>query len=378
VIIYLTYNDQPSGVYWSQVTDVVAHLNTLGGPRVRLVALVSPRGFRGTRRAIKDRSPDALVLPMVPRMRNWRRNTAWLAWLCRLLRPSGILARGPFATWMGLRMRDRGLVAKVGFDGRGAYAAEWSEYRLVDDERLIADAEMAEREAVLRSDVRLAVSAALVDHWRERYGYADDAHVVVPCTLGSAVLGRTGADADLRRGSGWGEQDMVLVYSGSTAGWQSFALLEALLEPLLRRDPTLRVLFLSQGDPHVEALRGRFPGQVEQRWIGHDRVGAVLGACDAGLLVREPTVTNRVASPTKFGEYLSAGLPVLISSDLGDFSALVEQEDLGWVYHPEGTPPRPERLDAIARERLRNFARRHFTKEGHDAAYRELLVALDP
>ena len=27
MILYLTYNDQPSGVYWSQVTDVVNHLN---------------------------------------------------------------------------------------------------------------------------------------------------------------------------------------------------------------------------------------------------------------------------------------------------------------------------------------------------------------
>ena len=27
MLLYLTYKDQPSGVYWSQVTDVVEHLN---------------------------------------------------------------------------------------------------------------------------------------------------------------------------------------------------------------------------------------------------------------------------------------------------------------------------------------------------------------
>ena len=43
LILYLTYNDQPSGVYWSQVCDVVAYLNSLGGEEERLVALVSAR-----------------------------------------------------------------------------------------------------------------------------------------------------------------------------------------------------------------------------------------------------------------------------------------------------------------------------------------------
>ena len=41
MILYVTYNDQPSGVYWSQVTDVVAYMNNCGGPRVRLLAFVS-------------------------------------------------------------------------------------------------------------------------------------------------------------------------------------------------------------------------------------------------------------------------------------------------------------------------------------------------
>ncbi|MBL7983432.1 MAG: hypothetical protein JNM91_00470, partial [Flavobacteriales bacterium] len=107
MIIYLTYNDQPSGVYWSQVTDVVEHLNTLGAGQVKLVALVSGRAFWKTRRAIKAHSPSAWVLPMVPTMQRWKRNTGILAWVCRLLKPSGIICRGPFATWMALRMRDR-------------------------------------------------------------------------------------------------------------------------------------------------------------------------------------------------------------------------------------------------------------------------------
>ena len=64
-------------------------------------------------------------------------------------------------------MRDRGLVKRVCFDGRGAYAAEWEEYRIIDDDALIAQFRPLESEAVNKSDFRIAVSHALVAHWRE-------------------------------------------------------------------------------------------------------------------------------------------------------------------------------------------------------------------
>lgn len=370
MILYFTYNDQPSGVYWSQVTDVVEHLNTLGGSRVRLVALVSGRGFFRTRRAIKAHSASAWVVPMVPTMRRWKHNTRWLAWTCRLLRPAGIIARGPFATWMALRMRDRSLTRRVCFDGRGAYAAEWEEYRIIDDNALIAQLRPLEEEAVNASDFRIAVSEALVAHWRERYGYTGDAHAVIPCTLGSAHVRRAAGDGE-RQALGYGPQDVVLAYAGSTAGWQSFALLERALSGILDRQPEARMLFLSRADPHIDGLAARYPGRVRALWVEAERVPAVLEACDVGILVREPSLTNRVASPTKFAEYLQAGLPVLISARLGDFSAQVEREHLGQVV-TDG-PVRVTRPSSEERRRLQHHARTHFTKPAFDPAYRALL-----
>ncbi|MBX7130963.1 MAG: hypothetical protein K1X58_16715, partial [Flavobacteriales bacterium] len=303
MILYLTYNDQPSGVYWSQVTDVVEHMNSLGGPEVRLVALVSGRNFLRTRQAIKAHSPSSLVLPMVPAMRRWRMNSTLLAWVCRVLRPSGIICRGPFATWMALRMRDRGLTERVCFDGRGAYAAEWEEYRIIDNDALIAQVRPLEQEAVGASDFRLSVSNALVAHWRERYGYAGDAHVVIPCTLGMDVRSApipNDRDAPVR-----------LVYSGSTAGWQSFDLLKGTLTRVLDAQPDVQVLFLSKRDVNNSTLEAAYPGRVQVKWLDHAQVSAALAECDLGIMVRERTITNQVASPTKFAEYLASGLRII-------------------------------------------------------------------
>jgi hypothetical protein len=93
-------------------------------------------------------------------------------------------------------------------------------------------------------------------------------------------------------------------------------------------------------------------------------------------MIREDTITNRVASPTKFAEYLAAGLPVLISAHIGDFSTTVRANDLGLVWN-EGTalPPLEPTGDA-RRARLRAYAADHLTKSAFDTAYRRILQAL--
>lgn len=377
MIIYLTYNDRPSGVYWSQVTDVVTHLNTLGMERVRLVALVSIRKFWSTRKAIRLRVPSAIVLPMVPRARYWRMNLGWVSMVCRRFKPSGIIGRGIFATHMALDMRERGKIRKVCLDGRGAYAAEWEEYRVVDDEKLIEQCRPLEADALHRSDMRISVSRALVKHWKARYGYAGTSYVVIPCTLGTNNIDPVYQDQiQVRSELGWSAGDTIMVYAGSTVGWQSLELVEEQLVPLLTADRSMKLLFLCEESPQTISLMKKFPDQVERRWVHHEQVRRFLMACDIGILLREDSLTNRVASPTKFAEYISAGLPVLVSPYLGDLSDLVTEHHLGLVVAEDGSVPPIHSPDQHERERLIRVAREHFTKRAHYSAYAKVLEAL--
>lgn len=272
-------------------------------------------------------------------------------------------------------MRDRGLVKKVCFDGRGAYAAEWEEYRIIDDDALIAQFRPLENEAVNTSDFRIAVSNALVAHWRERYGYIGDAHVVVPCTLGvDTEVG--GASSVEPTGRPTDPGTVRLAYSGSTAGWQSFELLEKLLAKVLDTQPEARVLFLSKHDAHTAQLEKKYPGRVEVKWLDHAQVKTALESCDHGIMVRENTITNQVASPTKFAEYLSSGLRIITNDGLGDFSELVKKYDLGVVLDASGTVPQLSPTTVEERARLRSFASAHFTKRAYENQFQRLLGAV--
>ena len=56
-----------------------------------------------------------------------------------------------------------------------------------------------------------------------------------------------------------------------------------------------------------------------------------MAAADAAVILRAPDLVNRVSCPVKVGEYLAAGLPLVISPGIGDLSDLVDHHGLGVV-----------------------------------------------
>lgn len=289
-----------------------------------------------------------------------------------MLRPKGILCRGVFATDLALWARRLRLVRRVGFDARGAYEAEASEYLMSDDPAMVTRVGEAEALAVRDSDYRLAVSRALVAHWRERFGYHGQDHVVIPCTLSAAAVGAVETAPFPQAG----HAGVRLVFSGGIGGWQSMGLMQSLCDEVLGTQPDARVLFLSKPDSRIAELVARHPGRCDARWVEPYRVPAELAACDVGILVREDSTTNRVASPVKFAEYLAAGLRVLVSDHLGDISGLVRDHGLGWVYEPGRPLPHLTPSTMADRRQMQDFVLHHFTKPAFDREYAQALHAL--
>ncbi len=274
-LIYLTVNDGPSGVYTGQVIDVVRLLREDCKAPARLVALVPLVLFRKHRRTIKSQMSDAIVIPMVPKLRNWRFNLAQLVLVFGALRRGSVIARNPLAANLALTCRSLGLVKRVCYDGRGAVAAELAEYS--PGNPLERSMPGIEGRAVCESDFRIAVSSKLVAHWEEKYGYAAGKHVVIPCSYSghfeeldlAAARGR-------RRDLGFLDEDIVLVFAGGTSGWQSAQLFADTVSAFLAKSLAHKLICLSQ-DRGVERLLAQFPNQVRQFWLEPKQVPADHG-----------------------------------------------------------------------------------------------------
>lgn len=379
MFIYLTYAEPPSGVYSSQVADVIRFVNTTLRSDIRLVAFISLHDFTNSKQKIKKELPNAVVLPALPKAAYWKINTLIFWFVCLILRPTAIIARNVIAANMALKVKRYTSARKICFDGRGAMAAEWNEYdvKVVDSWKRNID--QLESRAVMESDYRIAVTEKLVDYWHTRYGYSEGNHVVIPCTLNSSFNPQIPADEEktkARASMGIQASDIVLAYSGSIAGWQSFPELYKYLGPFLQESTTHKIIFLAKEEENITRLENEFPGQIIRKWVNHHEVPVVLAACDMGILIREQSVTNQVASPTKFAEYLSAGLPVLISDHVGDYSDFVRKHHCGTIANGQGIP-KLSPSDYETRAKMIELVKNNFTKTAQTDQYKDLISNLN-
>jgi hypothetical protein len=364
-MLYITLGDQPSGIYDGQVIDVCNFINTQFNVPVRLVSFISFRDFNQNKAKIMAKYPKATVIPMFPQLKNWVSNKFALAMVCLLTGERVAICRNVLATKLALSLKGSGLLKKVCFDGRGAIAAEWHEYNVVPDSELKKQIAELEKAAVLASDFRVAVSKMLVQYWREKYGYAANDQVVIPCTISTNFKTELPTEIEIainRQEFGYGKEDVLLVYAGSTAGWQSFSLLQNFLSPLLATNENIKVLFLSIEDANNKSLKDSFPRQVDIQWVNPDEVNKYLTMADYGILLREETITNKVASPTKFAEYLISGLAVIISPSLGDYTVFVENYNCGFIMDGK-TKFKPKQRDYQERWDNNRLAKAYFLKE---------------
>jgi len=193
-----------------------------------------------------------------------------------------------------------------------------------------------EEKAVNKSDFRIAVSNKLMAYWEQLYEFNQSKDtVIIPCTLGLNFKFLDEEEYKIKRSEmrdvmGYDDNDIVCVYAGSVVGWQSFDLMYEILENLMKNN-SMKLLFLSPEDHQIEKLKGKFKSAVKNIFVKHFEVQKYLIACDFGLLLRKNSITNSVASPTKFAEYLAAGLKIIVSENVGDYSEFTLKHNCGYI-----------------------------------------------
>ncbi|MDK2970648.1 MAG: hypothetical protein PWP23_403 [Candidatus Sumerlaeota bacterium] len=198
-------------------------------------------------------------------------------------------------------------------------------------ENRIRAMERTERKLLRETDLNVFVSHAMRAHYDAKYGDPGVPHVLVPCCVSDERFLRAAPHATPDA-----DDTLVFAYAGTMAGWQCGREMVALFAALHRHDARCRFLLLvPQADhPKVHTWATEFGLPAEAftlTEVPHDEVPRRLRAAHVGVLLRRDDPVNRVSSPTKFGEYLAAGLPVLMTDCVGDSSALASAENAGMV-----------------------------------------------
>ena len=364
-IAYITLLDQyHPGIYDSQVIDVIQFMNDKLDTNVRLYAFLSIKELLNTsaKQKIKAQLSDARVLPAFPKLR-WFYMTRFLLALILLWDGrKSVIARNVFACNIALWCRKIGFVKKVALDSRSAISAEIKEFDVFPIPYLRDNIQDLEKKSVLKSDFRLAVSHAMNVYWRKHFNYEKNEHVIIPCTLKQGL--------ELTQPSQGKSDNISIVYAGSNAPWQGLNL----IFDFLRKHPNVCCTLLTRENNTTAKMKAVLGDRLTVKWLKSGEVVKELNRHDYGLLLRPFCDTNRVASPGKFAEYLSAGLNIICSKEIGDYPEFIKKHKCGLIWDNEA---KLELKKTVLYQKEQNIklAQNHFLKSSiaNKEAYEKLL-----
>lgn len=369
-LVYLTYGDVDSPVFRTQVIGFCDFMENQLQISVQLVSFVPLRKFFEQRKILNKYGRHVKVYPVVNRWQGSPWYSKFNAWLISKLNAASIMTRNPVAAHVCSALQEKGW--NYFYDARGCNYKELEEFSEASSDEVQAMKER-ERASFKSADWIYSVSEQLILHFKDEIAYRDHNHSIVPC----CYIPQRNTSMTNRREELFGKEDVkVFCYAGALTVWNFPRSFLELCHAILK-DPSHRLIILSNQIEVLSEHRFLDDPRCIMRSVPHDEVSGYLNASDYGILLRKKAVTNKVASPSKFADYLSAGCRVILSPEIGDFSQFVETHDCGFIYRGRKDNELLQRLDAtpdMERKRIQELAGSYFLRSSdlNLAKYRNL------
>jgi glycosyltransferase involved in cell wall biosynthesis len=199
-----------------------------------------------------------------------------------------------------------------------------------------------ENEQVKESDGIVCLTHAaekIITRWE-----AYDAGVplkVIPCSADLDLFNPLNVDSESRekfkKQLGLQEDDFVVTYLGSIGGWYMTAEMMRLCKKLSEKIPKAKFLFIS---PHLHEYIAEIAEQygVPREKIisvqaGRTEVPVLLSFSTYSVFFIKPCYSKLSSSPTKHGELMAMGIPVISNSGVGDVKEIIDDCRGGIVIH---------------------------------------------
>jgi glycosyltransferase involved in cell wall biosynthesis len=157
---------------------------------------------------------------------------------------------------------------------------------------------------------------------------------VIPCCT-SAERATPRDDRDAVRAELGVSGRVVFVYIGALGGYYLMREMAELLAVARENDGRVYALVLTQSAaaPMIAELERAGFGSGDYRVMRADPrdVPRLLGAADVSLSLIRSSIARVPSSPTKFAEYLAAGLPVISGAGIGDMDEHIAETRVGVV-----------------------------------------------
>ncbi len=129
------------------------------------------------------------------------------------------------------------------------------------------------------------------------------------------------------------ENKFTISYIGSLSTWYMPSEIFKFFEAARRLIRDCRMMILTKETGYLKKIMPKADGSISILNAEHSLVPGYLSSSDAGLAFYKPGYSRKACCPTKLGEYLALGLPVIINSGIGDCDEIILKERVGVVIH---------------------------------------------
>lgn len=174
--------------------------------------------------------------------------------------------------------------------------------------------------SVKYSDVLFAVSNKMVENFKKKYRYDKPNYIVMPCYNLNYILGLAISTKERYK-------QPSFVYAGNLAAWQcveeTLQIFKRFQESISNASLTLLVKEKEEANVLINKYGLK---DVELKYVSLDDLQNELTKYKYGFIIREDTLVNNVATPTKMNSYLASAIIPIYTDAVDSF---VENITLG-------------------------------------------------
>ncbi|WP_293914051.1 glycosyltransferase [Deinococcus sp.] len=197
---------------------------------------------------------------------------------------------------------------------------------------------IAEYFAFKKSKYFIAVTRAMREHYLSKYrGLSSEKFIVLPIFDKSEIGPKEDVSIFLANTVNE-DRDLTVVYAGGTQAWQN---IDYMVNFALAFQNVFKFRFYVPSKATKDIVEKFESGKVVVGSLPKHELMNRYRECGMGFLLRDDIAVNRVASPTKFSEYVNSYIvPVMFDKNVGDIEyygySIVEFNDLIALQVPGG------------------------------------------
>ena len=162
---------------------------------------------------------------------------------------------------------------------------------------------------------------------------------VIPCSVDMELFDPATIDPvtreSFRKELGFINNDFIISYLGSAGGWYLTDEMLRFCALMLKQKPEAKFFFISNNrhaDILAQASRHGIPAdKILVRSGKRHEVPVLLSFSTYSIFFIKPCFSKLSSSPTKHGEIMAMGIPVITNSGVGDLAEIVEKYQAGYV-----------------------------------------------